>query len=232
MSILKDEMKSLPFEQKLRYMVTTGRPFYGVELKVVREDGTEVTPDEREVGEILAKGETVTPGYWHLPEETSDRIVDGWLHTKDLAVINAEGYLTIVDRMDDVIISGGENIYSIEVDDVLYAHPCILEAAAFGLPDPVWGEIVTAAVVLKENENVGENEIISFCKERIAPFKAPKTVIFTDRLPKTGSAKICKYKLREQFERKPRLREEIERTTKSGKKKPERRKKEDRPNGR
>jgi fatty-acyl-CoA synthase len=199
MSILKNEMKGLPFEERLRYMVTTGRPFRGVELKVVRKDGTDVASDENEVGEILAKGETVTPGYWRMPEETSLRIVDGWLHTKDLAVVDPEGYVTIVDRKDDVIISGGENIYSVEVDDVLYAHPSILEAAVFGLPDPVWGEKVTAAVVLKENENTQEEEIIDFCRKRIAPFKAPKTVIFTECLPKTGSAKICKYKLREQF---------------------------------
>ncbi|MEE9500782.1 MAG: AMP-binding protein, partial [Candidatus Aminicenantaceae bacterium] len=116
MSILREDMKALPFEERLRYMVTTGRPFYGVGLKVVREDGKEVMPDEREVGEILAKGDTVTPGYWRLPEETSQRIVDGWLHTKDLAVVNPEGYVTIVDRKDDVILSGGENIYSVEVD--------------------------------------------------------------------------------------------------------------------
>ena len=202
MSILREDMKALPFEERLRYMVTTGRPFYGVGLKVVREDGKEVMPDESEVGEILAKGDTVTPGYWRMPEETSQRIVGGWLHTKDLAVVNPEGYVTIVDRKDDVILSGGENIYSVEVDDVLYSHPCILEAAVFGLPDPIWGERVTAAVVLKEDEDVKEEEIIRFCKERIAPFKAPKKVIFTDCLPKTGSAKICKYKLREQFKRK------------------------------
>ncbi len=199
MSILKDDMKKLPFEDRLKYMVTTGRPFYGVKLKVVREDGTEVSPNGREVGEILAKGDTITPGYWQMPEETSQRIVDGWLHTRDLAVVYPEGYVTIVDRKDDVIISGGENIYSVEVDDVLYAHTCILEAAVFGTPDPIWGERVTAAVVLKENEDVQEEEIIRFCKERLAAFKAPKTVIFTDCLPKTGSAKICKYKLREQY---------------------------------
>lgn len=199
MSILTEDMKKLPFEERLKYMVTTGRPFLGVQLKVVREDGTEVSPDGQEVGEILAKGDTITPGYWRMPEETSQRIVDGWLHTKDLAAVCSEGYVTIVDRKDDVIISGGENIYSVEVDDALYAHPKILEAAVFGLPDPIWGESVTAAVVLKEHEEAQEEEIIRFCKERIAPFKAPKTVIFTDCLPKTGSAKICKYKLRERF---------------------------------
>jgi acyl-CoA synthetase (AMP-forming)/AMP-acid ligase II len=201
MSILTEELKLLPFEERLRYMVTTGRPFSGVGLRVVREDGTDVAPDEHEVGEILAKGETITPGYWRMPEETSSRIVDGWLHTKDLAVVNPEGYVTIVDRKDDVILSGGENIYSVEVDDVLYSHPCILEAAVFGVPDPVWGERVTAAVVLKEDKDVEEAEIINFCKDRIASFKAPKTVVFTDCLPNTGSAKICKYRLREQYER-------------------------------
>jgi acyl-CoA synthetase (AMP-forming)/AMP-acid ligase II len=242
MSILRDEMKELPFEERLRYMVTTGRPFAGVELKVVKEDGTEVTPDEEEVGEILAKGESVTPGYWRMPEETSKRIVDGWLHTKDLAVVNPEGYMTIVDRKDDVIISGGENIYSVEVDDALYAHPCVLEAAVFGLPDPVWGEKVTAAVVVKEGKDVQEEEIISFCKERIAPFKAPKSVIFTDCLPKTGSAKICKYKLREQFERDPKVsdqfkreveqREQLERKSEPGEKtEQERKTKEGKPHG-
>lgn len=214
MSILRDEMKKLPFEERLRYMVTTGRPFAGVELKVVKEDGKEVTPDEAEVGEILAKGESITPGYWRMPEETSQRIVNGWLHTKDLAVVNPEGYVTIVDRKDDVIISGGENIYSVEVDDVLYAHPCVLEAAVFGLPDSVWGERVTAAVVVKEGKDVQEEEIISFCKERIAPFKAPRSVIFTDCLPKTGSAKICKYKLREKFEKEPEFQACVERKSK------------------
>jgi len=202
MSILQDKMKELPFEERLKYMVSTGRPFYGVDLKVVREDGTEVSSDGQEVGEILAKGDTITPGYWQMPEETSQRIVNGWLGTRDLAVVDPSGYITIVDRKDDVIISGGENIYSVEVDDVLYAHPGILEAAVIGLPNPIWGEKVTAVVVLKEGKNIHEEELLSFCKERIASFKAPKKVIFTDRLPKTGSAKICKYKLREKFDRK------------------------------
>ncbi len=199
MSILKDEMKNLPFEERLAHMVTTGRPFYDVQLKVVREGGDEVDPDNQEVGEIIAKGETITPGYWNLPEETSQRIVDGWLHTKDLAVVNPEGYVTIVDRKDDVILTGGENVYSIEVEDALYSHPGILEAAVIGLSDPVWGEKVTAVVVPKENRELTEEDVIQFCKEMIAPFKAPKSVIFSESLPKTGSAKIYKYKLREKY---------------------------------
>jgi acyl-CoA synthetase (AMP-forming)/AMP-acid ligase II len=199
MSILKEGMKSLPFDERLKVMVTTGRPFEKVQLKVVKESGEEVLPDGKEVGEIIAKGETITAGYWHLPQETTERIVGGWLHTRDLAVKNPEGYVTIVDRMDDVIITGGENVYSVEVEDVLYAHPEILEAAVIGLPDLVWGEMVTAVIVTKEGEGCDAHDIIQFCKERMAPFKAPKKVIFTDQLPKTGSAKICKYKLREKY---------------------------------
>jgi len=199
MSILKEGMKSLPFEERLQVMVTTGRPFETVQLKVVKKNGEEVLSDGEDVGEIIAKGETITPGYWRLPEETTERIVGGWLHTRDLAVKNPEGYVTIVDRMDDVIITGGENIFSVEVEDTLYACPGVLEAAVIGLPDPVWGEKVTAVVVTKKGEHCDAQEIIRFCKERMAPFKTPKKVIFSDELPKTGSAKICKYKLRETY---------------------------------
>ncbi len=199
MSILKDEMKKLPFEERLKYMVTIGRPFYNVELKVVKEDGNEVVPNNEDVGEIIVKGDIITPGYWELYEETKKRLVDGWLYTRDLAVVNSQGYVTIVDRKDDIILTGGENVYSIVVEDVLYSHPNILEAAVIGLPDPIWGEKVAAIVVLKEGEEANEDEIIEFCKERLAHFKAPKKVIFTKQLPKTGSAKIYKYKLRERY---------------------------------
>ena len=199
MSILREGMKSLRFEQKLQFMVTTGRPFETVELKVVKKNGEGVLSDGEDVGEIIAKGETITPGYWRLPEETSERIVGGWLHTRDLAVKNPEGYVTIVDRMDDVIITGGENIFSIEVEDTLYACQGVLEAAVIGLPDPVWGEKVTAVVVTKKGEHCDAQEIIRFCRQHMAPFKAPKEVIFSDQLPKTGSAKICKYKLRQTY---------------------------------
>jgi fatty-acyl-CoA synthase len=200
MSVLKEEMKSLPFEQKLRYMASTGRPFAEVQLKVVKKNGQEILPDNEDVGEIVVKGETITPGYWQLPEETAERIVDGWLHTRDLAVKNPEGYVTIVDRMDDVIITGGENVFSVEVEDTLYACPGVLEAAIIGLPDSVWGEKVTALVVTKEGKRYDAQDIIRFCRKNMAPFKVPKQVIFTDALPKTGSSKICKYKLRQMYD--------------------------------
>lgn len=202
MSILKEGMESLPFEEKLKVMTTTGRPFDKVQLKVVKKDGREVLRNGEDVGEIIAKGETITPGYWGLPEETTERIVGGWLHTRDLAVVNPDGYTTIVDRMDDVIITGGENVYSVEVEDILYSYPGVLEAAVIGLPDPVWGETVTAVVVAKEQVPCDAPDVVRFCKEKIAPFKVPKKVIFVDELPKTGSAKICKYKLREKFSQK------------------------------
>lgn len=196
MSKLRQEMKDLPFEERLNVLITTGRPFYNVKLKVVRENGKEVKANNEDVGEIIVKGETISPEYWELPKETENRVIDGWLFTRDLAVVNSQGYVTIVDRKDDMIITGGENVYSIEIEDVLYSHPSVLEAAVIGLPDPIWGERITAVVVLKEGSNTTEDEIISFCKEKLAHFKAPKQVIFTDILPKTGSAKIYKYKLR------------------------------------
>ena len=133
-----------------------------------------------------------------VPEEPHT-FVNGWLHTRDLAVKNPEGYVTIVDRMDDVIITGGENVFSVEVEDALYACPAVLEAAVIGLPDPVWGEKVTAVVVIKEGKKSDTHDIIRFCKQRMAPFKVPKEVIFSENLPKTGSAKICKYRLRQMY---------------------------------
>ncbi|MCJ7582806.1 MAG: long-chain-fatty-acid--CoA ligase [Candidatus Aminicenantes bacterium] len=200
-SKLSDDMAALSFEEKLQYKSKTGRPFSGIQLKIVKEDAQEVLPNERDVGEILVKGKTVTPGYWKLPEETAKRIHNGWLHTRDLAVVDPRGFITIVDRMDDQILTGGESVYSIEVENVLYSHPAVHEVAVFGLPDPLWGEVVTAAVVKKE-ESLDENDVIRYCKETLAEFKSPKKVFFVDHLPKTGSSKIHKYKLREKFSKK------------------------------
>ncbi len=200
-SKLSDEMASLSPEEKLQYKSKTGRAFSGIQLKVVKEDGREVVPNERDVGEILVKGKTVTPGYWQCPEETAKRIQNGWLRTRDLAVVNPEGFLTIVDRMDDQILTGGEKVYSIEVEDVLYSHPAVHEAAVFGLPDPIWGECVTAVVVKKE-DTIDEDDIIMYCKKKLASYKSPKKVFFADDLPKTGSLKIHKYKLREKYSKK------------------------------
>jgi fatty-acyl-CoA synthase len=197
LSILKDHLKDLPRERQLEFKASTGREFINVSLKVVDPRGKDVARDNREVGEIIVKGDTVTPGYWNLPEETEKALKDGWLHTGDLAVINEEEYVTIVDRKKDMIITGGENVYSTEVENVLYTHGAVLEVAVIGVPDPKWGEAVKACVVLKPGETTTREEIIAFCKANLAGYKAPKSVDFLDALPRTGSGKIYKKGLKE-----------------------------------
>ena len=199
MSILKDHLKTLPWEEQLRFKSKTGREFINVSLRVVDDQGKDVAEDEKQVGEIIVSGDIVTPGYWNMPDETEKAIRHGWLHTGDLAVMDREGYVTIVDRKKDMILTGGENVYSTEVENILYMHPDVLEAAVIGVPDPHWGEAVKAFVVLKEGRAVGGDKIISFCKTRLAHYKAPKSIDFLKALPKTGSGKIYKKGLRDPF---------------------------------
>jgi fatty-acyl-CoA synthase len=199
MSILKDHLKQLPEEEQFKYKAATGRAVMGISLRVVNEKGDEVKHDGKEVGEIVVKGDAVTRGYWGLPEETEKAIRDGWLYTGDLAVIDGEGYVNIVDRKKDMIVTGGENVYSTEVENVLYMHPAILEVAVVGVPDEKWGEAVKAVVVLKDCHRATEEEIIAFCRENIAHYKAPKSVDFINELPKTGSGKIYKKGLRDNY---------------------------------
>ncbi len=199
LSILKDHLKRLSKEEQLQFKSKTGREFIGIELKVVNERGEEVQKNGKEVGEIIVRGDTVMRGYWKLPEETEKSMKEGWFYTGDLAVIDEEGYVTIVDRKKDMIITGGENVYSTEVEHILYTHPSILECAVIGIPDPKWGEVVKGIVVLKSGERATEQEIIQFCKERIASYKAPKSIDFMESLPKTGSGKIHKKALKEKY---------------------------------
>jgi len=199
LTILKKHLQSLPVEEQFEYKAMTGRPLIGVGLKVVRPDGKEILPDGREVGEIIVRGDTITPGYWNRPEETQKVFEEGWLYTGDLAVRNNEGYVNIVDRKKDMIVTGGENVYSTEVENVLYKHPDILEAAVIGVPDPHWGEAIKACVVLKEGRHLKDMEVIEFCKQDLASYKAPKTVVFLQTLPKTGSGKIFKKGLKEKY---------------------------------
>jgi acyl-CoA synthetase (AMP-forming)/AMP-acid ligase II len=198
-SILKENLAHLSDEEQFVYKAKTGRPFMGVLLKVVREDGTEVKANDEEVGEIVVKGDIVTRGYWNRPEETEKALRDGWLYTGDMAVVDREGYVNIVDRKKDMIITGGENVYSVEVENVLYTHPSVLEAAVIGVADPKWGEAVKAILVLKPGETATEEEIIQYCKQHIARYKAPKSIAFISELPKTGSGKIFKKGLRERY---------------------------------
>jgi len=196
LSLLKENLRSLREEERRRYRATTGRPMLGVEVKVVDREGREVPRDGVTVGEIVARGPTVTPGYFKDPGETARAFRDGWLHTGDLARVDPEGYLTIVDRIKDVITTGGETVYTTEVENVLYAHKAVREAAVFGTPDPEWGEVVSAAVVLERAGEARSENLIAFCRERLAGFKVPRRFLFLAELPKTGSGKIDKKALR------------------------------------
>jgi fatty-acyl-CoA synthase len=198
-SVLKDTLADRPPEQQARYMAKTGLPVLGCEVRVVNEQGEEVARDGEEVGEIVARGDNVMKGYWKRPEETAAVLRDGWLHTGDLATVDSEGYIQIVDRGKDIIISGGENISSVEVEDVLFSHPAVLEAAVIAAPDPRWGEIPLGIIVLRPGAAATEEEIIAFSRDRLAHFKAPKRVDFVESLPKGGTGKILKNQVREKY---------------------------------
>jgi acyl-CoA synthetase (AMP-forming)/AMP-acid ligase II len=194
--LLPEHLRRLDEAEVLRLRARTGRPFGEVELEVVDAHGRRVPADDRTVGEIRVRGPSVTPGYWNRPDETAAAIRGGWLYTGDLAVIDAHGLVNIVDRKKDMILTGGENVYSTEVENALYEHPAVLEAAVFGTPDETWGERVNAAVVLKEGRRASARELIDFCRARIAAYKAPRAIEFLSELPKTGSGKISKQALR------------------------------------
>lgn len=169
------------------------------EVRVVREDGQDVVADGRELGEIVNRSNVVMAGYYQDPEKTAEVIVDGWFHTGDLAVVHPNGFIQIRDRAKDIIISGGENISSVEVEDVLYQHPGVYEAAVVAVPDEKWGETPQAFVVLRPGHNVGEEDLRQFCRERLAHFKVPTRFVFLDSLPRTASGKVQKYVLRQPF---------------------------------
>jgi len=197
LSLLSDEHRALSEAERFRLRAKTGRPFRAVELRVVDENGRPVPPDGTSVGEILARGPTVTPGYWRRPDATAEAFTaDGFLRTGDLATLDAHGFLDIVDRKKDVIISGGEKIYSTEVEHRMAEHPAVLEVAVYGEPDDVWGERVRAAVVLRPGHAVAPETLAAFCRERLAGFKVPNAFDFLAELPRTGSGKIAKRALR------------------------------------
>jgi hypothetical protein len=162
----------------------------------VDEKGIDVPANGQSLGEIVVRGNVVMAGYYHDPEATERAMGDGWFHTGDAAVVHPDGYVEIRDRLKDVIISGGENISSIEVEGVLLRHPAVQEVAIVGLPDEKWGETPHAFVVLRDGGSATEEEIIAFARERLAHFKAPRGVTFVSELPKTATGKIQKYVLR------------------------------------
>jgi fatty-acyl-CoA synthase len=198
-SLLKEHLRRLSLDERIRYLATAGREFITAEVRVVDEEGRDVRPDGTHVGEVIVRGDTVTKEYWNLPELTREAFGDDWLYTGDLAVIDEERYLTIVDRRRDVIVSGGEAVYSVLVENELYSHPAVLEAVVIGVPDAELGQAAKAVVVLREGHDATEEEIIQFCRERLPQTQTPRSVDFVQSLPKTGSAKIAKVPLREEY---------------------------------
>ena len=168
------------------------------ELRVVDEEGNDVPHDGTAVGEIVVRGNVVMRGYYNDPEATAEAMRDGWFHTGDAAAVHLDGYVEIRDRLKDVIISGGENISSVEVEGVLLRHPAVQEVAIVGFPHEKWGEAPHAFVVLHEGETAEERELLDFARANLAHFKAPHSVTFVDELPKTATGKIQKYILRKQ----------------------------------
>jgi fatty-acyl-CoA synthase len=165
-----------------------------VEVRIADRDGRDVPAGEH--GELLIRGPAVTPGYWKLPEVTAEAIEDGWLHSGDVARRDEDGYFYIVDRWKDMYISGGENVYPAEVENVLYGHDAVAEAAVIGVADERWGEVGRAIVVPAEGADATAEDLLGFCSERLARYKVPKSVVFVDVLPRNAAGKVLKQDLR------------------------------------
>jgi fatty-acyl-CoA synthase len=198
-SRLKPHQHAYPEDERVRIQDRAGMEMIGVDLRVVDDDNNEVPMDDVTVGEVVARGNIILEGYWRQPEETAKVIVSGWFHTGDLATWDKERTINIVDRKKDVIISGGENISSIEVEDVLYKHPAVLECAVIGVPSERWGETPKALIVLREGTSASQDEMIAHCRANMAHFKAPTSVDFIESLPRTATGKLQKFVLRDRY---------------------------------
>ncbi|HMA35459.1 MAG TPA: long-chain-fatty-acid--CoA ligase [Chloroflexia bacterium] len=196
---IKSTLADHPAAELYDRKAMTGLPGVGIEIRVVDPDGHDVAPDGQQIGEILARGDNVMKGYHNLPDDTERALAGGWFHTGDLATIDAEGYLQIKDRKKDIIISGGENISSVEIEDVFYQHPAVLEAAVIAAPDDRWGEVPIALIVLKPDHTATPEELAAFAGERLPRFKHPKAVEIVPEFPKTGTGKVVKTELREKY---------------------------------
>jgi fatty-acyl-CoA synthase len=185
-------------DDSVRKAGSAGTAAFFTDVRLARLDGTDALPGEP--GEVLAQGPNVMPGYWRQLDATNAVLsADGWLHTGDIGVADDEGYITIRDRTNDLIISGGENIYPAEVEAALYQHPAVAECGVIGVPDAHWGEVGRAVVVLREGVEVTPDKLLAFLDGRIARYKIPKSVVFTDTLPRTASGKVVKKDLRTRF---------------------------------
>jgi len=196
---LKDVFADAPEQERIRRQAMTGFAIPGNEVRVAGPSGENVPKDMASMGEVLIRGDNVMDGYWNEPEATSAAVENNWLHTGDMACWDEHNYLLIVDRKKDVIISGGENISSIEIEKLIASHPGVYEVAVVGVPDDKWGEVPMAIVVPKPGVALTEEEIRSFVREHLAGFKVPKSVEFREELPKGATGKILKRVLREPY---------------------------------
>ena len=186
-------------EPRHQRQAMTGYALPGVELRVIGVDGDDVPHDGSTMGEVVARGDGVMEGYWNQPQATETAMRGGWFHTEDVATVDSENYIQIVDRMKEIIVSGGENISSLEVEKILSAHPAVYEAAVVPIPDAKWGEIPKALVVLRPGTKATEAELIEFCRARLAHYKCPRSVEFLETFPKTGTGKILKRELKKKY---------------------------------
>jgi len=193
----EDHEAAMKNPAKERRLSSCGTVTPTVEIKIVDDSGKILSAGE--IGEICVRGEPVFRCYWNNEKETEQALRDGWFHTGDLGFLDEDGFLYIVDRKKDMIISGGENIYSAEVEKVILSHPCVLDCAVFGIPDKEWGEAVHAMIVLRPGMRTSEKEIVEFCKQHMASYKKPRSIQFVDFIPRNSMGKIVKQELRDQY---------------------------------
>lgn len=194
---VEDHIRALWEPDKEKILSSVGKPLPGCQIRIV-DDGDNDVP-EGEAGEILFRSDAIIEGYWNKPEETREVLKNGWLHTGDIGKLDEDGYLYIVDRKKDIIVSGGENIASKDVEAVIYGHPAVMECAVIGVPSEQWGEEVKAIVVLKQGMMVTPEEIINYCSEQLGGFKKPRSVEIWDELPKNPVGKILKKEIRGKY---------------------------------
>jgi acyl-CoA synthetase (AMP-forming)/AMP-acid ligase II len=178
-------------------LLSAGRPVMGTQVKIVDEDDNEVPRGT--IGEICGQGPQLMSGYWNLPEASEKALWRGWMHTGDAGTMDENGYVYVQDRVKDMIISGGENVYPREVENLLFEHPAIVDAAVIGVPSDQWGEAVKGIVVLKQGHEATAEEIMEFCKGKIAGYKRPQSIDFIAELPRNASGKVLKKDLRAKF---------------------------------
>ena len=195
-SLSADEHKRA-IEKDPHLLLSAGRAIIGTEIKIVDADDNELPLGE--MGEIIVRGDQVMKGYWRMPEATEETLRGGWLHTGDAGSMDEEGFVFIQDRVKDMIVSGGENIYPREVEEVLFQHPAIVDAAVIGVPDEKWGETVKAILVIQGDETPSEEDIVEFCRTKLGGYKVPRSVDYIEELPRNPSGKVLKRELREQY---------------------------------